>query len=42
MMALSSSMVAEVRTTNTNAMMTTMISSSTIHIAESPETSSAA
>ena len=42
MMALSSSMVAEVSTTNTNAMITTMISSSTTHMDESPETSSAA
>ena len=42
MMALSSSMVASVRTTKTNAMITMMMSSSVIHIMESPSTSSRA
>ena len=42
MMALSSSMVPDVSTTNTNAMMAMIMYSSTLHMVESPETSSAA
>ena len=42
MMALSSSMVPEVSTTNTNAMMAMMMYKSTLHMVESPDTSSAA
>ena len=42
MTALSSSMVALVSTTKTKAMMTMMMSRSVVHMAESPEMSSAA
>ena len=42
MTALSSSMVASVSTTKTKAMITMMMSSSVVHMAESPSTSSRA